>query len=354
MTAALLKAYGWLPQVEMEDVHRLSVDVAPYEVVLKDRFCSCPDYADPEIADADPGEMATELNLEVGVCRALITNHQRMIDSRNARLEATGRGSFPVGCDPKHPEIHTAKYYVDVDSFNSHWKSTVATADLDTLVGTNVWGSREEIYDRYNGKSILDVACLLCERTYLRRGIKWKKIESATGDNLHMKSKHIAGSVIGYAYYNSRVCDSHSLCVLDSSYNRSLGPTVMLMSHEWGHVNNCDHEFANQRYTGAVMGYSPKFPYVGFSTGKSPYDRPLDPSIRKLTNFYGDPLPETDGPIIPPTPPSSPITVTGTLTTDVPTAVRGELLCRSTGPGEQRVIIVPDGAGGYKPTARAS
>ena len=345
--AQLLKAYGHLPTVELADLERLAIDVTGYDAVLQNRFCGCPDFPDEEIADADPADLQQSLGLDVDECFRLKRLHTRW-------LSTTGRGSWPSGCHGEYPQRHAVKYYVEYGTFPNHYTRTVADEELDRLAEAKVWGSLSEIKQRYAGEPMLKVALDLCERTYRRRGVAHLELSEGRGDQIHIKSKYIAGSTIGYAYFNDGTCSDHVTCNIDSSYKPGLHSCTTLIAHEVGHNNNLPHTFSGQSRHHGIMSYSPIYPYVGYSTGQAPYDRPKDPSIAQLDRQYGDePFPDDGGPE-PPAPQPSPISVTGKLTTDVPTAVRGELFVSASGRGRQRVIIVPDGSGGYKPVPRAS
>jgi hypothetical protein len=294
----LLKAYGHLPTLELKDIATAAVDVSQYAAVMgTDRFCGCPDFPDEEIADADPNDLAKYLDLEPEECDRLKSLHTRW-------LSTSGRGSWPKGCHAEYPNRHSATVYVDFDSFPDHYTRTVKDSEIDMLADGKVWGTLDEIKAKYAGERMLDVALNLCERTYKRRGIALLWIKQSSGDQIHIKSKFIAGSTIGYAYFNDATCSDHVTCNIDSSYKPGLHSCSTLIAHELGHNNNLPHTFSGQKRHHGIMSYSPIYPYVGYSTGEDPYDRPRDPSMRQLINQYGDEAIPDNEPVPPPTPPT--------------------------------------------------
>ena len=84
--AQLLKLYGHLPSVAIEDAENAAVDEELCDEVLEGRFCMHPDFPDAHIAESDPEILAEMFNLPKITCERFISLHQKM-------LEAVGSGS---------------------------------------------------------------------------------------------------------------------------------------------------------------------------------------------------------------------------------------------------------------------
>jgi hypothetical protein len=347
--AQRLKAAGHLPALELPDVERASIDTSQYTAVLENRFCGCPDFPDAEIADAELGALERYLGLDEDECRRLKKLHTRW-------LSTTGRGSWPAGCHAAYSDRHAVTFYCAYGTFPSHYRRQVRDSELDQLAGAKVWGTLTEIKAQYAGESMLSVALSLCEETYRRRGVKLIEVTEPRGDQIHILSKFIAGSTIGYAYFNDATCGDHVTCNIDSSYKPGLHSCTTLIAHELGHNNNLPHTFSGQSRHHGIMSYAPMYPYVGYSTGKDLYDRPRDPSISQLIRQYGDePIPDDEQPP-PPQGDWPKITehIYGEVLDDGGVAIRGSPVLRNVNGRDWPYLIEPvqDDPGKFRFTPR--
>ncbi len=300
----LAKRCGYLPGVSLSDLDSEAAMIEAPE--LADRVCGHPDHGDPEIADADPADIARYLDCSEAEADFLKAAHQRMV----AAQEATGRGSFPAGCYPDlYPNNHAAKVFLDFDSFPQHYTRAVKASELEHIHDAGVWGTREEIFDLYDGKPMLTVAMELTNETY--RLVGCAHVMTTDGPNgkhnIHIKAERIPGSTIGYAYFNNQTCRDHVNQRIDSGWQPSLYRCALLLAHECGHNHNLEHTFANQSHHHGIMSYNWSNNFWGYSTGREPHTLPLDPALRVLKRHYGgEPVPPIDDPDTPdpPDPPN--------------------------------------------------
>lgn len=321
-SAQILKMRGELPDVELKDIRKGIVNRMVESRPVFESYCGHPDLPDPEIAAADPDTIRRELGITDGRCsKDEQTEYAQAIAQAHERLGRAGAGSWPTGChdslEPtivKHVGNHACTMYVERQSFASHHKRTVSKEELDLLAEPGLWGTQDEVYAKYQGKSVLDIAVDLCVETYRRVGVAI--VEVFTGKdgehNIHVRGKNIPGSTIGFAYFNDGTCSDHVTCNIDNSYRPNLIGLTRLLCHELGHNMNLQHTFAGERTHKGIMGYVGTRLYYGFSEG-SEQGLPRDPSHRSLERFFGNVVLERVGTPAPepPKPPTTPST--GTL-----------------------------------------
>ena len=309
-----LKALGHFPNVRLNDINN-SMVIAPGGLLAqaKSRQCLCPDHIDEELADYDdPIRLSEALDCDQDIAEGIIKSHKRMANA------ATGSGSWPAGCDSDYPDIHTAKVFLDVDTFPQHYKRNVSEAELDQVLEAGVWRwSREELYDECASKSMIETSFFLSVETYRLVGIKLLPVQSRSDCNIHIRAKRLRGSTIGIAWFNDGSCDDVVDNHIDSSYQPGLKSCTYLLSHELGHNNNLEHEFWQESRHKSIMSYTEADNYYGFSTGEAPHTLPRDRSWDELIEYYGGeeiPLEGGTEPQ-PPDPPSdsSDLLVLGTL-----------------------------------------
>lgn len=296
----LLKIYGHLPSIPLKELEKAKVDI-PREFPIE-RTCYHPDFPDRDIASADIKVLEKELGLDSEICQSIKQAHFRM-------LEAAGSGSWPFGCNSSLPKNHSATYYVDYDSFPAHYHRPVTEDEWKQLVAGGVWGSVAEAKARYDKGTLLKTALALMDEAYRRVGcIHVQVFTGPEGEhNIHIISKPIAGSVIGYAYFNNGTCGDHVNQVIDSTYKPGLIALARLLTHETGHNNNLQHEFTNQNRHRSIMSYAASEHFVGFSRGNDDSGLPEDASIPVLTRYYGgQPVGEEPNTPTEPTPPTNP------------------------------------------------
>lgn len=307
-----LKLYGHMPGVKLADVENAAVDEDLCEQVLGMREaeghlnCMHPDFPDRELANADAEILAEMFELPKTTCETFIELHRRM-------LEATGSGSWPAKCYPAvFPDNHALQYYAEVDTFPSHFKRQVNDDEWQDLVDANVWNvdTIAQAKAKWDRGNLLETALALVDEAYRRIGCAHIRVDTGPdGDhNVHIKSVPIPGSTIGVAWFNNGTCGDHVNHHIDSGYRPGLHALCNLLCHEFGHNHNLPHTFNGQSSTkGWIMSYSPRYPFVGFSTGEAPYDRTRDSSWPQLTRQYGgEPVPATEDPTDPGTPDPTP------------------------------------------------
>lgn len=294
------KALGLLIGVELKDLDRASV-VKP--VLPADRTCGHPEAGDQELADADPGALARALDTDEQHAEAIRMCHLAMTDSA-----AAGAGGWGHCVSTLYPEHHAVRYYCDRDSFPAHYHRKVTNDEILELSSErSPWfgWARDEAFDRFNNKSVLDV-CLLVgvEETFRLAGVVHVETQNHDESGIHIRSRVIQGPTIGIGWFPNPGCGSHVEFHIDSSWNVGLQPRIGLFGHECGHCNRLPHTFNNQDRHKGVMSYRSKFPYEGFSTGEDPHTLPRDPSWAQLRRQYDPrPAPELNAPT-PPTPPA--------------------------------------------------
>jgi len=300
-TNQLLKAFGHLPRVHLDDVNDVGI-AADQLGFVTERKCGHPDFADDEIADADdPQRLSFQLALPVDACESLIEQHKRMRrvealnyfapNERGAAKSTTGTGSFPPNCYPdEYPDRHAVTYFLDRDTFPEHYTRNVLSSELDQLVEAAVWGfTREQVFDLFDSKPMLDVAMTMVNEQYRRVGCAHiEKHDGPNGShNIHIKSVAIAGPTIGVAWFNNGTCSDHVNNHIDSTYRPGLMGTCKLIGHECGHNHDLGHTFSGQSRHRGVMSYSPPRLFYGFSTGEGLHVLPRDPSLDQLQRQYG-------------------------------------------------------------------
>jgi len=353
-----LKAFGHLPNVSLTDVKAqpmLALNVEDDLLSRRAKFpCGHPDEGDEEIAaQNDPGRLASLLDLDEAQCAGLIKQHQRMV-----AFAKSGRGSWPKSChdDIPGPHVgrHAATYHVDYDTFKNIHTRKVTERDLNNIDRTGVWRwDKEEIFDLWSGKPLINVALDLMVESYRIWGVKMVEVDTGyDGEhNIHIMSQFIAGSTIGFAYFNNGTCGDHVTNHIDNSWDGGLMGMSRLLTHEVGHNMNLQHEFNRQSWHHSVMGYDPPDTglFYGFWRGGDPVGLPEDRSIPELREFFGgEPIPLADGPVLP-DPPDTGSQISGELTGEIfdgnKVAIRGFPVANGL---QHMVVPVPGSPGKYR------
>lgn len=306
---AMLKCLG-MTDLSLQEISEGAVDRFKFKEgtdPTEGLVCGMPHAYDEEIATTDPKKLQQMLGHTEDYCEYLIEAHNSL-NPNAARQEATGSGSFPSGCTEEYPNNHAIKYYVDYNSFHSAYKRTVTSSELEAVASTKAWGMTiGQVREKWGGKPIIEVALDLLEETFRRVGCAMIQSDQRSGSQVWMRGRPMNGSLKGYAYFNNRTCRGQVTANFDiTNYQPSLDGCYWLFAHELGHNHNLPHTFTNQNTTRAIMSYRRKSPTPGFSTGdRSIYDRPRDPSMGRLSSFYGgdpDPVPAPDDPVTDPPP----------------------------------------------------
>lgn len=326
-TAQLLKVFGHLQEVPLKQIPTLAVS-APAIQNQKDiafdvnkRLCLNPDKPDREIAASDAKTLATAVGYSEEVCQDLINMHAQLLKRwQQARAPpAAGRGgsgSWPLNCYPEDWEgWHSRKVYVDFSGFNSSYTASVTAEDIDALDlflanrgGDAPWHSVAKAKELFVGmpahKFCWDE---LIPEASRRHGCAMIRVDDFNLSNVEVKSIPIAGSVIGYAYFNNGKCGDRVRLRLDSTWRPNRHRHWLLAYHELLHTCNGQHTFTGQNTHRGVLSYAWKEPFVGLSNGQSNgYDRPKDPAWTQMVRHYGTEVPPRKGDPITPDPPVNP------------------------------------------------
>lgn len=302
----LMKAMGHLANCPIKDLDKLSISIK-----LPKRKCCHPDFPDQEIADCpDHQKLARQLNCTQHQSQNLILSHRRM-------LQATGQGSWPVGCNPDYPEHHTVKVFVDYDSFADHYHRKVTAAELDNILEAKVWGlTKEKLFDVCLNESLIKTAVRFADETYRR--VSCLHVPATEDYNIHVKPARLRGNTVGMAWFNNGTCGDQVDHHLDKNYDPPLRTLAQLIAHEYGHNHNRDHTFRNEREHHGIMSYNDPHLFFGYSTGQSPHSLPRDPSLNGLIRQYGDKILPAIDPLFKVLDPEDPIIVPTHLTVRVP------------------------------------
>jgi len=257
--------------------------------------CAMPDHAPPPNASFDYGHPG--LN-------SAVLSYQTWA-AHQAEAQATGSGSWPVGCDPNRKDVHSVVVGLD----DSRASSTQ--------------------------KAMLDEVLRFVEETEAEIGQAVRHVRDGSFANPQhdVKFESIPGSVIGYAYFPTpNTCNQTVTARIDNGFNPGKFTLAELLTHEYkGHSDGLSHT------NGGIMN-----PSIG-----SPTKRPSwvgDTSFsRKRAYFGGEPIP---GPGPGPTPTNPPIT--GSIfaeTFAAGIAIRGDLSLTLNNV-TYRYVVAPDGVAG--------
>jgi hypothetical protein len=239
-------------------IHRRDVvpdgDVGPVTAaMLTVPRCAMPDFAPPPDARFqydDPG------------VQNAVESYQRYAEAGYTG----GSGSWPKGCDPQRPDVHSVVVAIDTSAASS------------------------------SQKQIIDQVLKYVEQTEAEIGQSVRHVRDGSFANPHhnVRYESIAGSVIGYAYFPTPdTCRQTVQARIDNTFNASLPVMAELLTHEYkGHSDGLEHT------SGGIMN-----PSIGNPTSRATWIG--DPSFGwKRRYFGGSPLPT--GPVDPPPPPPPP------------------------------------------------
>lgn len=251
--------------------------------------CAMPDHPPPPGASFDYGD--EDLN-------AAVASQQEFAE------QVAGSGSWPQGCDPQFPNVHSVVTLVDNANASSSQKAMLL-----------------EVFK-------------MVEETEAEVGQHVRHVmtpDTVANPQHSVRFENIPGSVIGYAYFpQPNTCRQTVKARIDNTFNAR--PTVLaeLLTHEYkGHSDGLQHT------RGGIMN-----PSIGNPTTRATWIG--DPSFATKKRYFGGvPL----GPTAPkPSPP-----ITGTIFAEqigAMIAIRGELLL-VIGTDSHKYIVTPDGEGKY-------
>jgi hypothetical protein len=194
---------------------------------------------------------------------------QRAVESYQRFAEAGyvgGSGSWPKGCDPQNPGVHSVVVAIDTSAASS------------------------------SQKQIIDQVLRYVEQTEAEIGQSVRHVRDGSFANPHhnVRFENIPGSVIGYAYFPTpNTCRQTVQARIDNTFNARLPVLAELLTHEYkGHSDGLEHT------NGGIMN-----PSIGNPAALASWVG--DPSFGwKRRYFGGSPLPT--GPVDPPPPPPPP------------------------------------------------
>lgn len=218
-------------------------DVGPATIMIADHpyRCPMPDHAPPPGAAFDYG--IPELNEAV----------------RSYQEAKTGTGSWPVGCDPNRPDVHSVVVAIDISNASAHQKGIMN----DVL--------------RYVEETEAEIG----------QAVRHVQDGSASRPQHDVKFQLIAGGVIGFAYFpQPNSCNQTVTARIDNSFNASLPVLAELLTHEYkGHSDGLEHS------RGGIMNPSIGSPSKRASWISDPHE------TTKKRYFGGEPIPgPTPGP----------------------------------------------------------
>ena len=230
--------------------------------------CPMPDFAPPPEASFDYED--SELN-------AAVESYQRF-------AEARGSGSWPVGCDPQAPNVHSVVVAIDTSNASS------------------------------TQKGMMDEVLKMVEQTEAEIGQSVRHVRdgSARSPQHDVKFQNIPGGVIGFAYFpRPDSCNQTVTARIDNTFNPRATILAELLTHEYkGHSDGLEHT------RGGIMN-----PSIGSPTVRASWKG--DPHERTKTRYFGgvaiptSPTPQPQPPGPGPTPQPGKASIRGTLTVEV-------------------------------------
>lgn len=217
------------------------------EAVMAMRRCAMPDYAPP------PQARFSYDNPDL----------QKAVESYQRYAAASGRGSWPVGCDPLRKDVHSVVVGIDTSNASSFQKGIMA----DVL--------------RY------------VEETEAEIGQSVRHVLSGAASPQHdVKFQNIPGGVIGFAYFpQPNECQQTVTARIDNSFDARLPVLAELLTHEYkGHSDGLEHT------NGGIMN-----PSIGSPTSRASWKGDKHEATKRRY-FGGEPIPGPGpGPIPGPT-----------------------------------------------------
>lgn len=297
-------------------------DVGPAtEAVMKFARCAMPDFAPPAGA-----EMSM---YDINGLRGAVESYQKYADYRNDGHEFSGpegswsteerepenaeyvggSGSWPKGCDPKRPNVHSTRVSLLQAGFSAHQRAYMAEV----------------------------VAA--CERCPAEVGLATRYVlDGDPTDAEHdVRGQNIPGGVIGFAYFPQvGTCNQTVVARIDSSFNASKYAFAELFEHEQG-----GHSRGKEHRSRTSAKKSIMHPSIG-----NPAAWPTwigDAGEFEMVKWFGGiPVPPLTPPQ-PPVPPAHP-PVTGQLFVEQGTIIRGEVLFD----GKWPFVAVRDGGNRFR------
>lgn len=253
-------------------------DIGPAtEDVMYMRRCAMPDFAPPP--EASFNYFDDDLNEAVKSYQDWASkfdmSYEQYSQIRAAGGYVGGSGSWPKGCDPENPDVHSVVTRLNSSAASTHQKG------LMTQILKYVEETEAEI-----GQSVRHV------------------VNTPVANPQHDCSfKFIPGGVIGYAYFpRPNVCNQTATAVIDNSFDAALAVLAELLTHEYkGHSDGLEHT------NGGIMN-----PSIGRPTKRATWIG--DPSFNTKKRYFGGvAIPTAPGPGPGPGPGPEPTPTTGVV-----------------------------------------
>lgn len=168
--------------------------------------CAMPDFAPPPGARFSTGD--TDLDGAIA--------SQQIWGEEQERIGATGTGSWPVGCDPQFPNVHSVVVQMDTSGASAAQKEKLQEILKFTIACEAEIGQHVRVV-----------------------------LDQAVTPRAHHKVTYgpIPGSTIGFAYFPTpNSCNQTVTAKIDSTFNVSAITAANLHTHEWkGHSDGLNH-----------------------------------------------------------------------------------------------------------------
>jgi hypothetical protein len=195
--------------------------------------CAMPDYAPP------PGASFHYDNPEL---QAAVISYQEFAEYKG------GSGSWPKGCDPEWPNVHSVRVCLNDSAASS------------------------------SQKTILDDVLRYVEETEAEMGQHVRHIRNGDPKQAEhdVRFQNIPGGVIGFAYFPSpNNCNQNVTARIDNTFNARLAVLAELLTHEYkGHSDGLEHT------RGGIMN-----PSIGSPTTRATWIS--DPHQSTKTRYFG-------------------------------------------------------------------
>lgn len=215
--------------------------------------CAMPDFAPPPTAS---------FHYDNPDLQAAVVSYQQFAEYKG------GSGSWPKGCDPEHPQVHSVVVRLNSSAASSHQKNLL--------------------------KQILDMVELT--EAEVGQSVRHVVDESYSNPQHDVQFQSIAGSVIGFAYFPTpNTCRQTVQARIDNGFNANAFVLAELLTHEYkGHSDGLEHT------RGGIMN-----PSIGSPSSRSSWKG--DPHESTKNRYFGG------VPISTPTDPTDPIPTPGSV-----------------------------------------
>jgi hypothetical protein len=260
--------YDYLTQLYLKRKPDYDGEVGPAtRAFMEVPRCPIPDFAPPKNASFhydDPElQAAVESYQQFAEAQVAGGNIGYVNRDLNTQPYIGGSGSWPKGCDPQNPNVHSVIVAIDSNNASAHQKETLA--ECLKMVEACEAAVGQSVRHVVNGGS--------------------------AGAQHDVKFQSIAGSTIGFAYFPTpNTCNQKVTARLDNGFNPRATILAELYVHEYkGHSDGLQHT------RGGIM-----HPSIGSPQVPPTWDN--DPSYATKKRYFGGVGLVPQGPTDPPTP----------------------------------------------------